>query len=213
MQKLQYQRGYILQNRAIIIGDMLFTLFLVILFIGSVGVLWHRISEKIPELVAIPDEVIVARLHEDSARVRIFLLHARTFWREPRYRESFWRFCEKICYRAHIIFLKMDNKLMIWAKRARANAGTANAETLDSAPIPREERMAEIEIVCAPDISAVVSPPRISFASSFAIEPRIMPVDTRSIVHFMPSSPRPAPRAPRRKHSYAKYARSTQKTR
>ena len=90
--------------------------------------LWRRISEKIPELVAIPDEVIVARLHEDSARVRIFLLHARTFWREPRYREAFWRFCEKTCYRIHIVFLKMDNGLMALAKKARGYAGVAIAE-------------------------------------------------------------------------------------
>lgn len=107
---------------------MLFNLFLVIIFAGSVGVLWHRISEKIPELVAIPDEVIVARLHEDSARVRIFLLHAKTFWREPRYRLIFWRFCEKICYRIHIIFLKMDNGLMALAKKVRSHGDIAGAE-------------------------------------------------------------------------------------
>ena len=104
---------------------MFFNLFLIILFAGSMGALWRRISEKIPELVAIPDEVIVARLHEDSARVRIFLLHAKTFWREPRYRIVFWRFCEKICYRIHIIFLKMDNGLMALVKKVRSYADSA----------------------------------------------------------------------------------------
>jgi|GEM_PF-1613037 len=107
---------------------MLFNLFLIILFAGSIGILWHRISEKIPELVAIPDEVIVARLHEDSARVKIFLLHAKTFWREPRYRLIFWRSCEKICYRIHIIFLKMDNGLMALAKKVRSHGDIAGAE-------------------------------------------------------------------------------------
>lgn len=164
---------------------MLFTLFLIILFLGSVGMLWHRVSEKIPQLVAIPDEVIVVRLHEDSARVRIFLLHARTFWREPRYREAFWHFCEKICYRIHIVFLKMDNGLMIWAKRARANAGTANAETLDATIVPRGEEPAEAAYT--PVLSTVISAPRISFASSFAAPPGIMPADTRSLARFAPS--------------------------
>ncbi|MFY9463371.1 MAG: hypothetical protein WAP52_04275 [Candidatus Sungiibacteriota bacterium] len=149
-----------LQNRAIIIGDMLFTLFLVILFIGSVGVLWHRISEKIPELVAIPDEVIVARLHEDSARVRIFLLHAKTFWREPRYREPFWRFCEKICYRAHIVLLRMDNGLMALAKKVRGYAGIANAEGNGSEESASEEKNAMAEEAVAAVLRAAAEPPR-----------------------------------------------------
>ena len=158
---------------------MFFNLFLIILFAGSVGVLWHRISEKIPELVAIPDEVIVARLHEDSARVRIFLIHARTFWREPRYRESFWHFCEKICYRAHIVLLRMDNGLMAVAKKVRAYGDRANAETLDSAAAShREEKTTETAY--ASDISVSMPSPRISLASSFATAPRIVPADSHA---------------------------------
>lgn len=169
---------------------MFFNLFLVILFAGSLGVLWHRISEKIPELVAIPDEVIVARLHEDSARVRIFLLHARTFWREPRYRESFWHFCEKICYRTHIVLLRTDNGLMAVAKKVRAYGDRANAEILHGAPVSHQEEK-PLETVYAPDISVSVPSPRISFAASLATAPRIVSADSH--LNLAPS-PRPAPR-------------------
>lgn len=70
----------------------MFDVLLVIVFIGSAGVLWYRLSQKIPELVAVPDEVIVQRLHEDSARVRVFLLNIKHWWREEQYREPWWRF-------------------------------------------------------------------------------------------------------------------------
>lgn len=169
---------------------MFFNLFLIILFAGSVGVLWHRISERIPELVAIPDEVIAARLHEDSARVRIFLLHARTFWREPRYRESFWNFCEKICYRAHIVLLRTDNGLMAAAKKIRAFGDRANAETTGVAT-HQEEKTTETAAY-ASGISVSMSPARISFASSLASAPRIISADDHA--HMAPLS-RPAAHA------------------
>ena len=139
---------------------MFFDLFLIILFAGSIGVLWHRISEKIPELVAIPDDVIVARLHEDSARVRIFALHAKTFWREPRYRLLFWRFCEKICYRGHIALLRTDNGLMILAKKVRGYAGIASAEG-NGESADEEKKESGDGIVSATTLSAAAEPPRI----------------------------------------------------
>ena len=100
-------------------------IFLAILAVVGTGILWHRISHKIPELIAIPDEVIVARLNEDSARVRIFLLHFRTFWREPRYQEAFWRFCEKMLYRIHIVLMRVDNGLAVLLRKVRSHAGVA----------------------------------------------------------------------------------------
>lgn len=104
---------------------MILNIFLAILAIAGTGILWHRISHKIPELVAIPDEVIITRLNDDSAQVRIFLLHLRTFWREPRYQKAFWRFCEKMLYRAHIVLMRTDNGLAALLRRIRNHAGVA----------------------------------------------------------------------------------------
>ena len=123
---------------------MILNISLAIFAIAGIGILWYRISHKIPELVAIPDEVIVMRLNEDSARVRIFLLHLRTFWREPRYQEAFWRFCEKSLYRAHIVLMRADNGLAVLLRTVRSHAGVAAAiqeaqEEATSAVVIREE--------------------------------------------------------------------------
>ncbi len=99
---------------------MLFDLFLTGVFLGSVVALWYFISLKIPELVAVSDAVIVERLHEDSARVRIFLLHFKTFYREGRHRAWLWKLCEKICYRAHIFLLRADNGIVDILQKIRA---------------------------------------------------------------------------------------------
>jgi len=140
---------------------MFFNFFLAIFFSGSIGFLWYRISEKIPELIAIPDEVIVARLHEDSARVRIFLLHARTFWREPRYREALWRFCEKIIQRTHILLMRMDNGLMSLLKKVRSYAGIANADGMEERVSADEEKKEAFY----EQFIAAAEPPRANFAS------------------------------------------------
>lgn len=104
----------------------MFDALLVVAFVGSIGVLWYRVSQKIPELVAIPDEVIVQRLHEDSARVRVFLLNLKRWWREEQYREPMWRFCEKIVYRLHILLLRVDNGMVALLKKVRSIGGLPN---------------------------------------------------------------------------------------
>lgn len=136
---------------------MVLNIFLAISAIAGSGILWYRISHKIPELVAIPDEVIVMRLHEDSARVRIFVLHLKTFWREPRYQEAFWRFCAKALYRAHIVLLRADNGLALLLRRVRNHAGsiaesiepersapTAPIQAAAAVPMPRSEEIATV---------------------------------------------------------------------
>ncbi|MEK7082342.1 MAG: hypothetical protein AAB915_01540 [Patescibacteria group bacterium] len=104
---------------------MVFDFFLAGTFLASAAVLWYRISLKIPELVAVPDTVIVERLHEDSAQVRIFLLHFKKFYREGRHRAWLWRLCEKICHRAHIFLLRADNATVALLQKIRvAGNGT-----------------------------------------------------------------------------------------
>ena len=111
---------------------MLFNITLAISFLSSVLILWYRVSEKIPELIAIPDTVIFERLHEDSARIRIFLLHLKTFWREPQYQEAFRGFCEKILSRIHIALMRMDNGVNVLLKNIRSS----NPVSSSSPPIP-----------------------------------------------------------------------------
>ena len=105
---------------------MMFDIILAILFVGSIGVVWYRISERIPELVAIPDEVIVERLHEDSARIRVFVLNLKLWWREKQYREPLWRICEKIVYRLHIFLMRADNGTVGLLKKVRMLGGLPN---------------------------------------------------------------------------------------
>ena len=107
---------------------MALNIFLTAIFLASAAGLWYFISLKIPELVAVSDGVIVERLHEDSARVRIFVLHFRTFYREGRYRIWLWRFSEKICYRVHIFVLRTDNALVRMLQKIHAAASAGDAE-------------------------------------------------------------------------------------
>ena len=104
---------------------MLIDLFLGIIFLGSCFALWYRISQKIPEVIAIHDDVITQRLHENSARFRIFFLHFKTFYKEEYYRSIFWNFLGKIFYKIHILILRIDNSLIGVLKKIRTRGGLA----------------------------------------------------------------------------------------
>ena len=90
---------------------MLIDITLLLIFLAGLGGLWYKVTQKIPELVAIPDQVITERLHEDSARVRIFILHLKTFYREARYKEVFLKIAGRALYKLHIAVLRVDNFL------------------------------------------------------------------------------------------------------
>jgi len=104
---------------------MLIDIFLGIIFFGSCFALWYRVSEKIPHVVAIHDEVITQRLHENSARLRIFLLHFKTFYKEEYYHNLFWNFLGKVFYKLHIFILRLDNYIVLILKKIRAHNGYA----------------------------------------------------------------------------------------
>lgn len=142
---------------------MLFDLVLLLVCIGSMAVLWHRISCKIPELVAIPDGVIVDRLHEDSARIRVFLLNVRRYAREGAHWTALLRYAERVLYRTHIVLLKADNAMMRVVKdiRIRLDGGASETNGVGASPVrgPVAENI-------PPSIS-VPPPPMISRASVF----------------------------------------------
>ena len=124
---------------------MLFNLVLILTGITSGIALWYLISQKIPELVAIPDEVIVHRLHEDSAQIRVFLLGFRRAWREREHHQIFLRYSEKALYRAHILMLRADNGMVALLKKVRAvldaipEANGRGAEAKKELEMPRTE--------------------------------------------------------------------------
>lgn len=105
---------------------MALTIILFFIFLGSLGVLWYRISLKIPELVAIPDQVITERLHEDSAQVHLFVLHIKTFYREGKFREMFTEFIAKVLYKLHIGLLRFDNTLIEFLRKLREGGAMVN---------------------------------------------------------------------------------------
>lgn len=139
---------------------MMFDIILAILFVGSTGVIWYRISERIPELVAIPDEVIVERLHEDSARIRVFLLNLKLWWREKQYREPLWRFCEKIVYRLHILLLRADNGMVLLLKKVRTFGGIPNGNGNWNGSGSEAHEVVSEEQPTATVASAMMPPPR-----------------------------------------------------
>lgn len=106
---------------------MILDVFLLILFLVSAFLLWYRISEKLPELIAIPDEVITARFEEDSAKLRLFLLNIKTWYREKHYEHTFWNLASKILYRVHLFLMRTDNNTVILMKKARENLGYTNS--------------------------------------------------------------------------------------
>lgn len=128
---------------------MLIDVLLGIVFFGSCYLLWYSISEKIPQVIAIPDEVITQRLHENSARLRIFLLHLKTFYKEEYYLNLFWNFLGKIFYKLHIFVLRFDNFIILILKKIRARNGfsglfineqTAEAGTSQNISVAAEKK-------------------------------------------------------------------------
>ena len=130
---------------------MLFNLALILISLTSGIALWYLILQKIPELVAIPDEVIVHRLHENSAQIRVFLLSFRRALREREHHQIFLRYSEKALYRVHILMLRADNGMVALLKKVRtvldaipeAN-GRGHTETEAEMPkivMPRQETL------------------------------------------------------------------------
>lgn len=105
---------------------MLIDITLALIFVASVATLWSRVSDKLPELIAIPDQVITERFHEDSAQLRLFLLNIRTWYREQHYQDTFWRIYTKILYKLHIFLLRLDNGIVALLKNMREDGKFVN---------------------------------------------------------------------------------------
>lgn len=117
---------------------MIFDFTLLLIFLGSLTLLWQVVSQKIPQLVAIPDHVIITRLHEDSAKYRLFLLQLKTFYIEQKYKEVFWRFAGKVLYKVHLYLLRIDNKIDLVLKKVRAKGIVLNGFGNSANPVVKQ---------------------------------------------------------------------------
>lgn len=115
---------------------MFLDIILLMVFLGSLFLLWYRVSEKIPELAFVPDVVIADRLKEDSAKVRLFILHLKTFYKEQHYRDILFNFLAKTLHKLHIGLMRLDNFLVAYVKKIKPANGNGTAR---NEPSPKEE--------------------------------------------------------------------------
>ena len=105
---------------------MVVDIILIVSFLAGGFAFWYRLSLKIPELIAIPDQVITERLEEDSAGIQLFLLRIRTYYREGKHKQVFWSFLGKTFYRIHLLLMRMDNRTVVLLKKIRTHGGIVN---------------------------------------------------------------------------------------
>lgn len=127
---------------------MLIDTSLALVFLGGLFLLWYRLSLKIPELVAIPDQVITERFHEDSARLRLFVLHIKTYYREEKHKLIFWKFIGKTLYKFHLLLLRVDNGTVSVLRKVKEHGVAINGRNEEnaSAIIARHSRVEEVVV-------------------------------------------------------------------
>lgn len=105
---------------------MIIDLSLLAFFLVSLFLFWYRLSSKIPELIAIPDQIITERFHDDSSRLRLFLLHLKIYYREGKHKLIFWKFIGKTLQKLHLLLLRVDNMTVIVIQKVRAHGISLN---------------------------------------------------------------------------------------
>lgn len=136
---------------------MLIDTSLALVFLGGLFLLWYRLSLKIPELVAIPDQVITERFHEDSARLRLFVLHIKTYYREEKHKLIFWKFIGKTLYKFHLLLLRVDNGTVSVLRKVKEHGVAINGRNEEnSAPKITEEENASAIIARHSRVEEVV---------------------------------------------------------
>lgn len=101
---------------------MIINLSLITVFFVSAFTLWYRLSQRVPELLVIPDEIISARLHESHERRRSMMISfLRALYKNKSWREIAEHFLGKALYRIHIFLLKIDNYIVPFLKKMHIN--------------------------------------------------------------------------------------------
>ncbi len=106
-----------------------------LIFLVSLSVLWFKVSEKIPKLSLVPDSLISQSFKRDSAKIRLFLLHLKSFYKEKYYRDIFFDFLGKTLHRLHIVIMRLDNIVVSFVKRMKVK-GSVGSITVDSRTTP-----------------------------------------------------------------------------
>lgn len=104
---------------------MIFNIFLGIVFVGSGALVCVRISRKFPHLASIPDHVITERLHRNATKFRLFLIHFKSFYKEEFFHDLLRVNASKICYKIHILLMRMDNGVVRLLRKVRVNGNGA----------------------------------------------------------------------------------------
>ena len=101
-------------------------------FLGSFSFCGVQLSKKIAGVRATPEELIFERLHENPSKLRLLLIHFRTFYRERYHIVAFWNMIGKSVYRTHILLMRVDNysmKLLRWIRNRYEYAGGRNGKS------------------------------------------------------------------------------------
>ncbi len=105
---------------------MILNFVLIAVFLTSISVLWYRLSQKIPELVAVPDDIIHEYIHGEIARRRSMIVSLIKAWYGNKsIQEIVLHSCGKVLYKFHIALLKADNAVVLVLKKVRVNGSAA----------------------------------------------------------------------------------------
>ncbi|MDP3772304.1 MAG: hypothetical protein Q8Q94_02950 [bacterium] len=105
---------------------MILDLLLLFVCAASGVLLWRSVRAYAPRLVVFSEHEITERLHEDSARFLLILMHFRTFWRGRHYRDFFLHLVGKMILKSHILILRLDNALVRLLQKIRSAGAFAS---------------------------------------------------------------------------------------
>lgn len=105
---------------------MFLNILLSFVLFGSLLGVWIVVGRRIPALLMVPENLILAHLEEDSSRIRRFLLEFKSFFRERRYEIYLLRFAAKILIRIRFAILKTDNFTASLLRQIKIKLGNAN---------------------------------------------------------------------------------------
>lgn len=105
---------------------MFLNILLSFVLFGSLLGVWIVVGRRIPALLMVPENLILAHLEEDSSRIRRFLFEFKSFFRERRYEIHLLRLAAKILIRTRFIILKADSFTANLLRQIKIKLGSNN---------------------------------------------------------------------------------------
>jgi len=126
---------------------MFIDIILGLVFLAGLLGLAYAVSLKIPKLAGVSDSVIRESLKEDSAKIRLFVLHLKTFYQEDKLKDFFYGILAKLIYKFHIFILRFDNSMLSYLKKIRNSTNGLGLPTngLNSIKNKEEKIIGEIK--------------------------------------------------------------------